>query len=206
VRENRYTTAAVPFSNFRLYDRHTPAPILDSEGKVTSLRIPAGPIRTAQGRTFKIWVKTRLARLRLGRRAAALWYTTLPRLGIGSWILYSRFEVCCGKLEESRTTAGEDKHGRSGSGSYSGRIPFAYEVVSTAHSDPSYEYTVGFPRVTHPFECPPGAGCTNAGRLSCAALKVNIKGAHHGGRRPDNLPWRRKFVEPTATMLVERPK
>jgi hypothetical protein len=103
--------------------------------------------------------------------------------------ILSRFERSGAKLEESRTTEGESRHGRSDS--YARLVPFAYQVVSTAHSDPSCEYTVGFPRFTDLFECPPSAGCTNVQTPDAPtgeALKVKVKGAPQGGRRPDNLP------------------
>ena len=52
---------------------HSGVPFLDSQGIPW---IPAGPICMAQDCTFEIWIKTRVAWLRLERRAAELLYTT----------------------------------------------------------------------------------------------------------------------------------
>ncbi len=113
--------------------------------------VQTGPLCTAQDCTFDIWIKARLARLPLPGWAAEALYATLPYLGIRAWVIYARFEVRGGKLDRSRTTVGELRHGTSGP--YEGLIPFGYEVVSTADFDPvdrSYDYDVGFPHITGP--------------------------------------------------------
>ena len=114
---------------------HSGVPFPHSQGKVRIPRIPAEPICRAQDCTFEIWIKTRPARLRLERRAVELLYTTPVSWYrfLDSLLLYSRFEVSSGKLEESRTTVGGERR----SGSYAGLVPFGHEVASTAHADRS---------------------------------------------------------------------
>lgn len=148
-------------------------PFLDSQGKISIPRISGGPTCTVQDCTFEIWIKTRLARLPLERRAAELLYTALPYLGIRSWILCSRFEVRRGKLEESSTTVVEVRHGTLGS--YEGLVPFGYEVVSAGGSlrliRPRLQLCCRL-SACHgiSFECPPSASCTNLGRSDAACV------------------------------------
>ena len=84
------------------------------------------------------------------RRAAELRYTTLPYHGSRSWILYSRFVVRSGKLEEGSTTAGEQSRG--GSGSYVGLIQFWRRGLFLGGwlrlGRPRLRLSVGFPHVT----------------------------------------------------------
>jgi hypothetical protein len=136
-----------------LRSTHTGVPFLDSQKKV---RIPRIPARTARDCNFEIWIRTRLGTAPVRTQGCGT-RTQPPHFGIGSWILHSRFEVGGGKLEESGSTVGEERR----SGSYKGLARFGYEVVSTAHSDRSYEYNVRFARITGPFESPCSAACTS---------------------------------------------
>lgn len=120
-------------------------------GRASAPLVQRMPACTAQDCTFEIWIKTGMTRFPLENKAEEFLYRVLPYLGIRSWMLYSMFVVSGGKLQESRTTIGEERWGRSGS--YEGLIPFGYEVVSVPLSDsfdPRYDYAVGFPHVTGP--------------------------------------------------------
>ena len=52
-----------------------------------------GPTCNPQNCTFLLQIMTRLPRIPLLDRTATFFYTTLPYLGVRSWIVYAQFEV-----------------------------------------------------------------------------------------------------------------
>jgi hypothetical protein len=60
-----------------------------------------------QNCTFLLQIMTRLPRIPLLDRKARFFYTTLPYIGVRSWVAYALFEVRNGKLDRSQTGVGE---------------------------------------------------------------------------------------------------
>jgi hypothetical protein len=56
---------------------------------------------------FLLQIMTRLPRIPLLDRTASFFYTTLPYIGVRSWVAYALFEVRNGKLDRSQTGVGE---------------------------------------------------------------------------------------------------
>src|ERR1700731_3120722 len=80
-------------------------------------------------------IMTLLPRIPLLDRTASSFYTTLPYIGVRSWVAYARFEVRNGKLDKSQTGVEELKMENQDSSGYRHFVPLGYEVwtrVATA--------------------------------------------------------------------------
>jgi len=88
--------------------------------------------------TFRLWIMTRLPRIPLLDRTATFFYTTLPYLGVRSWVVYAHLEVRNGKLDGSDTGVLEYRMERFDSG-YRYLVPHGYDVA-TRRDAPSFEY------------------------------------------------------------------
>jgi hypothetical protein len=112
-------------------------PIIDDHGNVT---FPWGSASTCTPRdcTFRLWIMTRLPRIPLQGRKAIFLYTTLPYIGIRSWVFFAEFEVRDGKLDKSDAGVGEYRMERSDSG-YRHLVPRGY-AVATRRDAASLEY------------------------------------------------------------------
>jgi hypothetical protein len=93
-------------------------------------RLP--PTCTPQECVFDLWIMTPLPRLPLRGRMAELFYTTLPYIGVRSWVLYTRFEVRNGKLDRSLTEVSELRMESSDFGRQ--LVPLGYEVETLRDS------------------------------------------------------------------------
>lgn len=80
-----------------------------------------------QNCTFRLSIMTRLPRTPLLGRKAQFLYTTLPYIGIRSWVAYATFEVRNGKLDSSETWFWEYRTEEFSSG-YRVVVPFGYGV------------------------------------------------------------------------------
>ena len=87
-----------------------------------------GPTCTPQNCTFQLWIMTRLPRLPLLDRTTQFFYTTLPYIGVRSWVAYARFEVRNGKLDRSQTGVEELRMESPDSSGYRHFVPLGYEV------------------------------------------------------------------------------
>jgi hypothetical protein len=96
-----------------------------------------GPKCNPQNCTFLLQIMTRLPRIPLLGRKAIFLYTTLPYIGIRSWVATALFEVRNGKLERSETGVGEFKMERRDSRRE--LVPLGYEV-RTRRDAASFEY------------------------------------------------------------------
>ena len=92
-----------------------------------------------QNCTFLLQIMTRLPRIPLLDRKATFFYTTLPYIGVRSWVLVAIFEVRNGKLERSETGIGEYKMERLDDSAYRQLVPLLYEVW-TRREAASFEY------------------------------------------------------------------
>jgi len=77
-------------------------PMVDVHGNVTFPWRP-WPMCTPRDCTFRLWIMTRLPRIPLIGRTAEFFYTTLPYIGVRSWVVCAQFEVRSGKLDRSQT-------------------------------------------------------------------------------------------------------
>jgi hypothetical protein len=87
-----------------------------------------GPTCTPQNCTFQLWIMTRLPRIPLLDRTTQFFYTTLPYIGVRSWVAYARFEVRNGKLDRSQTGVEELRMESPDSRGYRHFVPLGYEV------------------------------------------------------------------------------
>jgi hypothetical protein len=71
---------------------------------------------------------TRLPRVPLLDRTTQFFYTTLPYIGVRSWVAYARFEVRNGKLDRSQTGVEELRMESPDSSGYRHFVPLGYEV------------------------------------------------------------------------------
>jgi len=90
-----------------------------------------GPKCNPQNCTFLLQIMTRLPRIPLQGRKAIFLYTTLPYIGIRSWVATALFEVRNGKLERSETNVAEFRIDRLESGYPRRLIPLGYEIDTT---------------------------------------------------------------------------
>lgn len=81
---------------------------------------------TPQECTFQLWIMTPLPRIPLLDRKAKFFYTTLPYIGVRSWVLVAWFEVRNGMLDTSYTSVAEYRTERRDSRWEI--VPFGYEV------------------------------------------------------------------------------
>jgi hypothetical protein len=91
-----------------------------------------------QNCTFRLWIMTRLPRIPLLDRTATFFYTTLPYLGVRSWIVYAQFEVRNGTLDKSETGVKEYRMERFDNG-HRYLVPRGYDV-DTRRDAASFEY------------------------------------------------------------------
>ena len=98
-----------------------------------------GPTCTPQNCTFLLQIMTRLPRIPLLDRKARFFYTTLPYIGVRSWVVYAQFEVRNGKLDRSQTGVGEYRMERVDYNAYRQLVPRGYEVA-TRRDAASFEY------------------------------------------------------------------
>ena len=98
-----------------------------------------GPTCDPQNCTFRLWIMTPVPRIPLLDRKARFFYTTLPYIGIRSWVVSAQFEVRSGKLYTSQTVVSEIRMKRLDSAKYRYLVPLAYEVETwreSVNSDP----------------------------------------------------------------------
>lgn len=114
-------------------------PMVDDHGNVTfPWRPRPWPMCTPRDCTFRLWIMTRLPRIPLLDRTATFFYTTLPYLGVRSWVVYAQLEVRSGKLDRSATGVGEYRMERFDNG-HRHLVPRGYEVA-TRRDASSFEY------------------------------------------------------------------
>jgi hypothetical protein len=92
-----------------------------------------------QNCTFLLQIMTRLPRIPLLDRKARFFYTTLPYIGVRSWVVSAQFDVRNGELDRSYTGVGEYRMERLDSSGYRYLVPRGYEVV-TRRDAASFEY------------------------------------------------------------------
>ena len=102
-------------------------PLPDEHGNV--IYSPQGSTWcTPQDCTFRLWIMTRLPRIPLLDRTARFFYTTLPYIGVRSWVVVAQFEVRNGKLDKSQTMVAEYRMESPDSSGYRHLVPLGYEV------------------------------------------------------------------------------
>ena len=113
-------------------------PRVDDHGNVT---FPRRPQTTCTPRDcwFLLQIMTQLPRIPLLDRKARFFYTTLPYIGVRSWVVGAQFEVRDGKLYMSHTGVGEYRMERVDYSAYRQLIPRGYEVV-TRKDSAAFEY------------------------------------------------------------------
>jgi hypothetical protein len=89
--------------------------------------------------TFRLQIMTRLPRIPLLDRTASFFYTTLPYIGVRSWVVYAQFDVRNGKLDRSHTGVGEYRMESPDYTGYRHLAPLGYEVA-TRRDAASFEY------------------------------------------------------------------
>lgn len=92
-----------------------------------------------QNCTFLLQIMTALPRIPLLDRTARFFYTTLPYIGVRSWVVYAQFDVRNGKLERSQSGVWEIRMERLDSGGYRHLVPRGYGV-ETRRDAASFEY------------------------------------------------------------------
>ena len=114
-------------------------PMVDDHGNVTftqrswSTCIP-------RDCTFRLWIMTRWPRIPLVEdRTAEFFYTTLPYIGVRSWVVYAQFDVRNGKLHRSDTGVKEYRMERVNYSAYRQFVPRGYDVA-TRRDAASFEY------------------------------------------------------------------
>ena len=114
-------------------------PKVDNHGNVT---FPRRPQTTCTPRDcwFMLQIMTQLPRIPLQGRKAIFLYTTLPYIGIRSWVLGAQFEVRDGKLYMSSTGVWEYRMERVNYNAYRQLIPLGYGV-GTRRDAASNEYS-----------------------------------------------------------------
>jgi hypothetical protein len=113
-------------------------PMVDAHGNVTFTGRP-WPICTPRDCTFLLQIMTRLPRIPLLDRTASFFYTTLPYIGVRSWVVYAQFDVRNGKLDRSHTGVGEYRMESPDYTGYRHLAPRGYEVA-TRRDAQSFEY------------------------------------------------------------------
>jgi len=88
---------------------------------------------------FRLQIMTRLPRLPLQGRKAIFFYTTLPYIGIRSWVFGAEFKIQNGKLYTSSTGAWEYRMERIDSSGYRYLVPLGYGI-ETRRDAASFEY------------------------------------------------------------------
>ena len=92
-----------------------------------------------QNCTFLLQIMTRLPRIPLLDRKARFFYTTLPYIGIRSWVAYAQFDVRDGKLGKSGASVWEYRMERVDYNAYRQLIPLGY-AVETQRDAASFAY------------------------------------------------------------------
>jgi hypothetical protein len=87
-----------------------------------------GPKCNPQNCMFRFQIMTRLPRIPLQGRKAIFFYTTLPYIGIRSWVFGAEFEVRDGKLYMSSTGVWEYRMERIDYDAYRQMVPLGYSV------------------------------------------------------------------------------
>jgi hypothetical protein len=87
-----------------------------------------GATCNSQNCTFRLQIMTQLPRIPLLGRKAIFFYTTLPYIGLRSWIVYAQFYVQDGKLYRSGTSVWEYRMERVDYNAYHQLIPLGYGV------------------------------------------------------------------------------
>jgi hypothetical protein len=102
------------------------------------VRNGARPLATCnpQNCTFRLQIMTQLPRIPLLGRKAIFLYTTLPYIGVRSWIVYAKFDVRDGKLDKSEAGVWEYRMERV---DYNAYRHLGYEV-ETQRDAASFEY------------------------------------------------------------------
>jgi hypothetical protein len=109
-------------------------PFVDDHGNVSFPWAAGWPMCTPQNCTFRLEIMTRLPRIPLLEWKARFFYTTLPYVGIRSWVAYARFVVRKGKLDESRTGVAEYKMEHLDYAAYRQLVPLGYQVDTRLES------------------------------------------------------------------------
>lgn len=102
-------------------------PVFDDLGNVT---FPRRPQTTCTPRDcwFLLRIMTQLPRIPLLDRKATFFYTTLPYIGVRSWVVGAQFEVRDGKLYRGSTSVWEYRMERVDYSAYRQMVPLGYEV------------------------------------------------------------------------------
>jgi hypothetical protein len=116
-------------------------PMVDDHGNVSfPWRPQPWPMCTPQNCTFRLWIMTRWPRIPLVEdRTAEFFYTTLPYIGVRSWVVYAQFDVRNGKLDRSDTGVEEYRMERVNYSAYRQFVPRGYDVA-TRRDAASFEY------------------------------------------------------------------
>jgi hypothetical protein len=143
-----------------------------------------GPTCTPQNCTFQLWIMTRLPRIPLLNRTARFSYTTLPYIGVRSWVAYARFEVRNGKLDRSQTRVEELRMESPDSSGYRHLVPLGYEVETRkdaasleygACSNQDYRVIVSHGYFTLPADMLTTCVLQSAGTPTKRAFDVNLR-------------------------------
>jgi hypothetical protein len=113
-------------------------PRVDDHGNMT---FPRRPQTTCTPRDcwFLLQIMTQLPRIPLIDRKARFFYTTLPYIGVRSWVVGAQFEVRDGKLYMSSTGVWEYRMERVDYNDYRQLVPLGYGV-ETRRDAASFEY------------------------------------------------------------------
>jgi hypothetical protein len=98
-----------------------------------------GSTCSSQNCTFLLRIMTRLPRIPLLDRKARFFYTTLPYIGVRSWVVFAQFDVRNGKLDRSETGFWEYRMERVDYNAYRQLVPLGYDV-ETRREAASFEY------------------------------------------------------------------
>ena len=98
-----------------------------------------GPTCSPQNCTFRLQIMTQLPRIPLLGRKAVFLYTTLPYIGLRSWIVYAQFDVRDGKLDKGGAVVWEYRMVRVHYNAYPQFIPLGY-AVETQRDAASFAY------------------------------------------------------------------
>jgi len=133
----RYGWHGIQLESLTRFPDYLGDPTIDAHGNVT---FPWRP-RTCTPRdcTFLLQIMTRLPRIPLLDRKARFFYTTLPYIGVRSWVVSALFDVRNGKLDSSHTGVGEYRMEHVDYDAYRQLVPRGYEVV-TRRDAASFEY------------------------------------------------------------------
>jgi len=92
-----------------------------------------------QNCTFRLQIMTQLPRIPLLGRKAVFLYTTLPYIGLRSWVVYAQFDVRDGKLDKSGASVWEYRMERVDYTANRQLIPLGY-AVETQRDAASFAY------------------------------------------------------------------